>query len=171
MKKLLLFLALFSTISLLFIACNDNKNNSENEGNSGNQVDDDNSLVDNSFETPDFSEKAGFKINVDDDLSKKLTYENIFLMNETTAQLDISFSDGTIGTLLVDTMSSMDLQNSENAELIDDIPVTIENGDDGINIYAWKKNDQLYSFYTNEDLKGTEKLKELIYGFTLEITD
>lgn len=160
MKKVLLCLAIIICIVLIIIACNKlfNKPN----------VNDIDSPID-SYETPDFTEKAGFKVDLGDVLSNEATYDSILLMNDTVAQLDLVFTDNTIGTLLVDTNASTDLEDAEDAIVVGNTKVSIQKDDIGVNIYTWVKDDFVLSFYTNEDLRDSERLSHLVNDVSIEV--
>ena len=146
MKKLLLLLAL--CISVCLVGCNKNENNNQNN-NQNNLNTNQPSNVDNNqsqeeppivvYDSPDFSEKAGFKVTLNSSL-EGVKYDSIFLMNNSTAQLDLVFPDNSIGTLLVDSTNSTHIYNANDAALVGDINVSIESGADGINVYEWSKD-------------------------------
>ena len=115
MKKLLLCSTLI--IALCLVGCNDNTNpsNSENS-NQGNQ---NNSGV-ATYESPDFSNSAGFKVNLTGSL-KNVTYDSVFLMNDSIAQLDLIFPNNMIGTLSIDPTEQSLLRNVDDVVFVDDI--------------------------------------------------
>lgn len=180
MKKILLCLALVS--ALFLVGCNDNKNpNNENNVNNNNN----NSVVeenkntqeeeeDNSpivkYESPDFSEKAGFKVNLGSSL-EGVTYDSIFLVNKTTAQLDLIFPDKTIGTLLVEPRGSSHLYEKDDTIQVGDTEVAMKVGADGISVYEWTKNEQTYVYSTTLNLKDSDLLSKLVNDVSIEITD
>lgn len=176
MKKLLLLLALCTSLCLIGCKNNEQQNNNNQQNNShmsdSNQnKNNENELEENNgiavYENTDFSEKAGFKINLGDTL-KDVKYDSIFLIHNSTAQLDLIFPDNTIGTLLVDTNGYLHLTDTETTVMVDDIKVSIEIGADGIIVYEWLKDNVSYTYSTNTDLKESDILTNLVKDITLE---
>lgn len=186
MKKILLCLALVS--ALFLVGCNDNKNpnNVDNVNNNNNN----NSVVeqtkdqdtnkneekeeDNSpivkYDSPDFSEKAGFKVNLGSSL-EGVTYDSIFLVNKTTAQLDLIFPDKTIGTLLVEPRGTSHLYEKDDTIQVGDVEVAMKVGADGISVYEWTKDEQTYVYSTTLNLKESDLLTKLVNDVSIEVTD
>ena len=164
MKKLLLCSTLI--IALCLVGCNDNTNpsNSENS-NQGNQ---NNSGV-ATYESPDFSNSAGFKVNLTGSL-KNVTYDSVFLMNDSIAQLDLIFPNNMIGTLSIDPTEQSLLTNVDDVVFVDDIKVSIKHGADGIYSYEWQKDNYYFLFDTKTDIKDSQILKDLINEVNLEKT-
>ena len=178
MKKILLLLALFTALCL--VGCTNNEQNNNNNEQSNTQVSDKNQNNDEKekenesgivvYEKPDFSKKAGFKVNLGSGL-EEVKYDSIFLIHDTTAQLDLIFPDNSIGTLLVDTNGYQHLANSEDSVLIEDIKVAIEIGADGIIVYEWVKDDVCYTYSTAKDIKDSDVLATLVNNVVLEKTN
>lgn len=178
MKKLLLCTTLI--LALFLVGCNNDKSNNNNNINQGqvqnqSQSQEQNQEVkDNTpvvvYDNPDFSEKAGFKVSLGDSL-KGVTYDSIFLTNNSTAQLDLKFPDGSIGTMLVDSMNTSHLFKPDDAVFVGDIKVSIETGADGIMVYEWEKDNYTFVFSTTASLKDSQKLKDLVKDLTVEQTN
>lgn len=182
MKKLLLCLALCS--ALFLVGCNNNEKTNNNITNNNTTNNNNNSVVDNvdekpeeedespivQYENPDFSEKAGFKVNLGASL-QGVTYDSIFLVNNTTAQLDLIFPDKTIGTLLVESMGASHLYDKDDSVLIGDIEVAIKVGADGISVYEWTKDDYTYVYSTTLNIKDSELLTNLVNDVAIEVTE
>ena len=182
MKKLLLCTTLI--LALFLVGCNNNKsNNADNNNNNiiqnqeqnqgqnqgqNQEVKDDTPVV--VYDNPDFSEKAGFKVSLGDSL-KGVTYDSIFLTNNATAQLDLKFPDGSIGTMLVDSMNTSHLFKPDDAVFVGDIKVSIETGADGIMVYEWEKDNYTFVFSTTAALKDSQKLKDLVNDLAVEQTN
>lgn len=183
MKKILLCLALVS--ALFLVGCNNNnKPNNENNVNNNNnnsvveqdenketeneEEEDDSPIV--QYESPDFSEKAGFKVNLGSSL-EGVTYDSIFLVNKTTAQLDLIFPDQTIGTLLVEPRGSSHLYEKDDTIQVGDVEVAMKVGADGISVYEWTKNEQTYVYSTTLNIKDSNLLTNLVNDVSIEITD
>lgn len=178
MKKLLLCSTLI--IALLLVGCNDDKakenNNKENnnisqeqtQNNPTEQPEKDNTPV-VIYDTPDFSEKAGFKINFGNSLSK-VTHDSIFLINNSVAQLDLKYEDGSKGTMLIDPSEASHLFSPDDATLVGDIKVSIENGADGILVYEWRKDNYTFVYSTTANLKDTQTLTDLVNDLSIQIT-
>ena len=177
MKKLLLCTTLI--LALFLVGCNNDKSNNNNNINQGqvqnqSQSQEQNQEVkDNTpvvvYDNPDFSEKAGFKVSLGDSL-KGVTYDSIFLTNNATAQLDLKFPDGSIGTMLVDSNNSSHLFKPDDAVFVGDIKVSIETGADGIMVYEWEKDNYTFVFSTTASLKGSQRLKDLVNDLAVEQT-
>ena len=181
MKKLLLCTTLI--LALFLVGCNNNKPNNNDKNNTQNhsqeqnqgqnqqqnqEVKDDTPVV--VYDNPDFSEKAGFKIVLGNSL-KGVTYDSIFLTNNTTAQLDLKFPDGSIGTMLVDSTNSSHLFKPDDAIFVGDIKVSIETGADGIMVYEWEKDNYTFVLSTSASLKDSQRLKDLVTDLTVEQTN
>lgn len=178
MKKLLLCTTLI--LALFLVGCNNDKSNNNNNINQGqvqnqSQSQEQNQEVkDNTpvvvYDNPDFSEKAGFKVSLGDSL-KGVTYDSIFLTNNATAQLDLKFPDGSIGTMLVDSTNTSHLFKPDDAVFVGDIKISIETGADGIMVYEWEKDNYTFVFSTTASLKDSQKLKDLVKDLTVEQTN
>lgn len=179
MKKLLILLA-FSTL-LCLVGCKNNENVdnlNNNQQNNNSQISDSNQNSDNTqketgiivYQEPDFTEDAGFKIKLGSGL-ENVTYSSVFLIHETTAQLDLQFPDGTKGTLLVDTNGYEHLYDADDTVLIGDIKVSIKIGADGIIVYEWTKNSVTYTYSTTKNIKDSEELSTLVNNVLLEQVD
>lgn len=183
MKKLLLCLTL---CALCLVGCNNNNQQGKNNNNHNNN-NNNNSVVSNENQTPeeeeeeddepivkyedtDFSKKAGFKVNLTGSL-EGVTYDSIFLMNNTTAQLDLIFPDKTIGTLMIDSMGSTHLYDAEEKIYVGDTEVAIQVGADGISVYEWVKDNYAYTYSTTLDLRNSQTLSNLINDVTIEVTE
>lgn len=186
MKKILLCLALVS--ALFLVGCNDNKNpnnvdnlNNNNNNNSvveqtkdqdtnkNEEKEEDNSPI-VKYDSPDFSEKAGFKVNLGSSL-EGVTYDSIFLVNKTTAQLDLIFPDKTIGTLLVEPRGTSHLYEKDDTIQVGDVEVAMKVGADGISVYEWTKDEQTYVYSTTLNLKESDLLTKLVNDVSIEVTD
>lgn len=180
MKKLLLCSSLI--IALFLVGCNNNttnnnekvnqeqtQNQQQNQGQNPNTNKEENSPV-VVYNTPDFSEKAGFKVSLGDSLSG-VTYDSIFLTNNTTAQLDLKHQDGSIGTMLIDSMGSSHLYKPDDAVIINNIKVSIETGADGIMVYEWEKDNYIFVYSTTSNIKETELLKNLVNDLNIVKTN
>lgn len=176
MKKILLCLTL---CALCLVGCNNNTNNNTPSGNqNGNNPvisgetnlpeEDDSPIV--KYEDTDFSKKAGFKVNLGASL-EGVTYDSIFLMNNSTAQLDLIFPDKTIGTLLVDSMGSTHLYDADEKLYVGDIEVAVQVGADGITVYEWVKNDYAYTYSTTVDLRNSQTLTNLVNDVTVDVNE
>jgi len=179
MKKILLCLSLCA--ALFLVGCNNNEktnneNNPNNNNNNNNIVvsgeetpeEDESPIV--QYDSPDFTEKAGFKVNLGTSL-EGVTYDSIFLMNNSTAQLDLIFPDKTIGTLLIDSMGSTHLYDKDETVFVEDTEVSIKVGADGISVYEWVKDDYTYVYSTTLNLKGSETLNSLVNEVSVEVKD
>lgn len=179
MKKILLLLALCA--ALFLVGCNNNENkvqnnntnnnqqqnNSQNANNDQNQEEEEDEAPILVYDSPDFSDKAGFKVNLGAGLDGVI-YDSIFLMNRSTAQLDLIFPDNTIGTLLVDSTNSSHIYEADDVVLVGDTKVSVEVGADGIIVYEWTKDDYVYVYSTAQDIKNSQKLKDLVNGISIE---
>lgn len=174
MKKILLCLALCSAIFL--VGCNDNKEpqnvNPSGEGTNINQSEmseeDEAPIV--SYDTPDFSEKAGFKVNLGASL-QAVTYDSIFLINKSSAQLDLIFPDQTIGTLLVEPMGGGHIYEEDERLYVGDVEVAVQVGADDIIVYEWERDNYLYTYSSKTDIRGTDTLSNLVNDVSVEVTD
>jgi len=169
MKKILLCLILCS--SLFLIACNNtNLNQSNNSSSSTQEM---NNEINKSpvieYDSTDFSEKAGFKVNLGTSF-ENVKYDSVFLISETIAQLDLSFPNKTIGTLLIDASGYSNLAGIDNVVFINDTKVSIENGFDGIYTYEWTKGNYTFTFSTSIDIKDSDTLTNLVNDVTIEET-
>ena len=113
------------------------------------------------YNTPDFTEKAGFKINLEGSM-KNIKLEAKLLPDNSTAQLDLRFNDNSLGSLLVYQNEYKYIYSPDDEFLIDDIKVSVKQETNGIYIYEWQKDDFTYVYHTGEDLKKSDVLKELI---------
>lgn len=172
MKKLFLCLALCSTLCLCLVACNDDKTpvTSGDSSVSGNEVEENDSPIDDSFTEPDFTSKAGYKVNLGSSFNG-VKYDSIFLMNRSTSQLDLVFPDGTIGTMLIDTAGSDYLNNADEVLTVGDVQVSIQEGVAGITVYEWQKDGFSYVYSTTQNLRETERLNNLVNDLAVEVTD
>lgn len=176
MKKILLLLALCTALCL--VGCNNNEQNNNNNEQNNTQVSDNNQNNEEKenetgivvYEKPDFSEKAGFKVNLGSGL-EDVKYDSIFLIHDTTAQLDLIFPDNSIGTLLVDTNGYEHLYDADDSVLIGETKVSIEIGADGIIVYEWLKDGVAYTYSTAKDIKDSEVLANLVNNLVLEKTN
>lgn len=171
MKKMLLCIALVS--ALILTGCNNNKGKNENDNINQNQNQvqnqeqkENNDLIE-SYEKPDFSEEAGFKVNVEEAI-KGVKYDSIFLMNDSTAQLDLKLPDGSIGTLLVKLDVGGIIEDAQDAVFIDDTKVTINKDLDKIITYKWSKDGYEYTYSTKTDIKESEVLRNLVNKTIIE---
>lgn len=178
MKKLLLCSTLI--IALLLVGCNDNKVNENNnqENNNINQEQIQNQPEDQPekdetpvviYDSPDFTEKAGFKIAFGPSLTT-VAYDSIFLINNSVAQLDLKFEDNSKGTMLIDPSESSHLFSPDDATFVGDIKVSIETGADGILVYEWRKDNYTFVYSTTSKLKDTQTLTDLVTDLSIQIT-
>lgn len=176
MKKILLCLALCS--ALFLVGCNKetkepnnpNNSNTNNVIQSGENAQEKEEPPIVTYDTPDFSEKAGFKVNLGSSL-EGVTYDSVFLMHNTTAQLDLIFPDQTIGTMLIDSFGSNHIYEKDDSVFIGDIEVSIKAGADGINVYGWQKDNYDFVYSTTLNLKDSDTLKNLVNDVSVEITN
>ena len=161
MKKILLILVLCS--SLLLVACNNNNSNLQEQNNETNN----DSIIE--YNSTDFSEKAGFKVNLGTSF-KNVKYDSVFLISKTIAQLDLSFPNNIIGTLLIDSSGYSKLTKTDDVVFIDSTKVSIENGDDGIYTYEWEKENYTFTYSTTTDIKDSNTLPNLVNDINIEKT-
>ena len=181
MKKLLLCVALCS--ALFLVGCNNNNNQNKVNNNTNNNSSNNNSntsVVDPveeipndpivQYESPDFSEKAGFKIDLGSSL-EGVTYDSVFLMNNSTAQLDLVFPDKSIGTLLIDSRGSSHLYDIDDTLYVGETTVSVKVGADGITVYEWMKDNYAYVYSTTSDLKNSQTLTNLVNDISINVTN
>lgn len=188
MKKLLLYSSLI--IALLLTGCNNTKvNNNEENLNSENNVNQSQNQGSNQgqnqsqketeedegpivvYDTPNFSEKAGYKVNLDSSL-EGVKYDSIFLMDNSTSQLDLVFPDNSIGTMLIESnqFGRMHYEDPSDTFTVDDINISVYVALDGIRSYQWEKDGYIYTFATHNDMKNTQTLSNLVKGMSAEET-
>ena len=172
MKKLLLCSTLI--ISLFLVGCNDTTDNNNNNNNNiskpnSNQTSQNTDTGIVTSESTDFSKTAGFKVNLSNSL-KDVKYDSVFLINNSIVQLDLTFPDKSIGTLLVDSNNSSYLLDGDDVIFIDNVKVTIQTGADGIISYEWQKDNTSYVFSTKANIKDSQTLKNLVADAKLEKT-
>ena len=157
--------------SILLVACNNNDLNQDN--NSTSKTQDENNEIDKApvveYTSTDFSEKAGFKVNLGTSF-KGVKYDSIFLISETIAQLDLTFPNNTIGTLLIDSAGYSKLGETNDVVFIDSNKVSIENGADGIFTYEWTKENYTFTYSTLANIKNSDTLTNLVNDITIEKT-
>ena len=180
MKKIVLALIVCLMTTLLF-ACNDNKpnNNGGNNENVVNNANDDGSAQGNKknndvpfsieeYEDTDFTDRAGFKVTKSDDLSD-VSYDTILLHGSESAQLDLKFANGKIGTLKVGkTVISVETDEDVSTYKIDAYEVSTYVSLDGIRHYLWQKDGFYYKLSTLEDFSNQE-LTNIIGGYSVEV--
>ncbi len=177
MKKVLLCVALCATI--LLVGCNNDKekvnsgdvNDNQLNVQQGGNTDPEDEPTTVTYDTPDFTQKAGFKVNLDSSLGD-VKYDAIFLSNNRSAQLDLVFNDGTIGTLVIEPYggASHSFDVDETVK-VGETDVNYTAGADGIYTYSWEKGEQAFYYSTKADIKGSERLTNLVNGVSVELDE
>ena len=120
------------------------------------------------YDSADFTDKTDFKVNKSEELSS-VEYDNIFLHDKDSAQLDLKFSNDRIGTLVVSRNDSSYYSSDEEKSSLTIEGTEVEKviGNDGIIHYSWNKNNVNYRFDTLSEFTNVE-LASIINGFTME---
>lgn len=177
MKKILLLLALCTALCL--VGCKKNEeppiNNNNNNDQHNSQISDSNQTDEDTekntgivvYEKPDFSGEAGFKVALGTGL-ENVEYDSVFLIHDSTAQLDLVFPDNSKGTLLVDKNGYEHLYAPDDTVLVGDIKVSMKIGADGIIVYEWLKDSVSYTYSTTKDIKDSDLLSTIVNNVILE---
>ena len=174
MKKLSILFLVVLALSILLVACDDDKNKPTNSGyiqeeelSPEERVVKDNESV--KVDTPDFMNRSGYKVTKEDYLSN-VKYDNIYSQTKSRAQIDLSFDDERKATLLLDKtdLYSDSEENMPDVYLIAGVDVTFLVGDDGLKTYYYKKDSVYYSFSTYDTFTN-EELFDIVGGFNTEI--
>ena len=173
MKKLLLIIMIIS-LSLVLFACKEKKSNEPVIGNENTgiaQADEEgkeeyfSGTVE--YENTDFTDRTDFKVNKDDNMSNA-NYDRIFLLDRDTAQLDLKFDNGKIGTLMVQNTSEPYAEEGATSKNIMGVEVTYYEAIDGIKHYSWKKNETCFEFVSDSEFSD-EELSKIISGYSVEM--
>ncbi len=183
MKKILLLVIICLGAFLLF-ACGDDNNNNNNTQ-TPNNTNVSAPVVNNTpvapekvrdqfadgpldYKDTDFTDVAGYAVEKSDKLSN-ITYDTIFLLDESTSQLDLKFGDGRIATLLVKKTEQYVNEEDANNLKIGDYEVKKMVGIDGIVSYYWNKEDASYHLsHRGSDTFSEEDILNVIEGFSIK---
>ncbi len=168
MKKFLLIILVISLATLL-LACEDKTKNL-----SGDKVDTvtetkikETFVGTAEYKEPDFTDRTDFKVTKSEE-SNDIEYDSIFLHGMNSAQLDLKFKDGKVGSLMVSKFE-MQIPSGEVATFsIADTEVSKYTGIDGFKHSVWTKSNSYYDFSSLEDFSD-EELTKVIKGYSIEV--
>ena len=164
MKKFVLVIMIVS-LAVLLLACEKQEGGSTNKGGTTKETEKAPFVGVEEYKEADFTDKTDFKVTKSDD-AKDIEYDKIFLHGMNTAQLDLKFKDGKIGTLMI---SKVEKTVPENAPIFSIANTEVAKySAAGVYHYVYSKGNTYYDFNALEEFSD-EEMAKVIKGYSLEI--
>ena len=168
MKKFLLIVLIVS-LAVFLLACEDKTKNQSGDTKTIEKVETikETFVGTAEYKEADFTDRTDFKV-VKSQESSDIEYDSIFLHGMNSAQLDLKFKDGKVGSLMVSKVE-MQIPSDEVATFsIAGVEVSKYTGIDGFKHDVWTKNNSYYDFSSLEDFSD-EELTKIINGYSIEV--